>query len=120
MSEKMDITKFSELLKIKRGKKGLRAAAQEIKDVSASTLSRIEQGNVPDLDTFLKICKWLNRDPKEFVISSSKKKETKNSNIHQEIGLLLRADKTLSPDTVDALVKMVEVAYDAVAKGKIK
>jgi transcriptional regulator with XRE-family HTH domain len=45
----------------KRGDVGVRAAAKEI-GISPATLSRVERGYLPDLDTFGKICKWLNVD----------------------------------------------------------
>ena len=35
----------------------LRAAAKEI-GISAATLSRIERGEKPDIDNFVKICIW--------------------------------------------------------------
>jgi transcriptional regulator with XRE-family HTH domain len=35
--------------------------------ISKATLSRIENGNMPDLLTFLKIVKWLEKDIKEYV-----------------------------------------------------
>jgi len=35
--------------------------------ISKSTLSRIENGSMPDLLNFLKIVKWLQKDIKEYV-----------------------------------------------------
>jgi transcriptional regulator with XRE-family HTH domain len=35
--------------------------------ISKATLSRIENGNMPDLLTFLKIVKWLEKDIKQYV-----------------------------------------------------
>lgn len=46
----------------KRGDRGIREAAKEI-GVSAATLSRVERGHIPDLETFSKICRWLRLDP---------------------------------------------------------
>ncbi len=48
-----------------RGTLGVRAAAKEI-GISSATLSRVENGNVPDLATFAKICSWLGEDPNRF------------------------------------------------------
>ena len=36
--------------------------------VSKPTLSRLENGGMPDLMTFFKIIKWLNRDVREYII----------------------------------------------------
>jgi transcriptional regulator with XRE-family HTH domain len=35
--------------------------------ISKSTLSRVENGNMPDLLTFFKIIKWLEKDIKEYI-----------------------------------------------------
>lgn len=49
-------------IKEKRGDRGLREVANEI-GISHATLSRIENGKLPDIETFKKICEWLNVDP---------------------------------------------------------
>ena len=49
-------------LKEKRGAQGIRATADQI-GVSPATLSRVERGNLPDLETFRKICAWVGVDP---------------------------------------------------------
>lgn len=50
---------LASMIKSKRKNQGLRATAKEIGNVSAATISRIEQGKVPDVETFIKICRWL-------------------------------------------------------------
>jgi len=40
----------------RRGDRGIRAVAEEI-GISPATLSRVERGKLPDLDTFGKMCK---------------------------------------------------------------
>jgi len=47
-------------IKARRGHRSLREVAEEI-GVSASTLSRIENGSVPELDSYVKISAWLNQ-----------------------------------------------------------
>lgn len=44
---------------------GLRVFAKEI-GTSSSTLSRIELGKKPDIDTFFKLCYWMKRSSNEF------------------------------------------------------
>jgi transcriptional regulator with XRE-family HTH domain len=51
---------------MKRGTVGVRAAARDA-GISPATLSRIENGHVPDLETFEKICQWLGKDPSRFL-----------------------------------------------------
>lgn len=41
-------------------------ACKEI-GISKATLSRVENGNMPDLLTFFKIVKWLGTDIKEYI-----------------------------------------------------
>lgn len=50
----------------KRGDRGVREVAKEI-GTSPATLSRVERGHLPDLETFGKICRWLNVDPGEVL-----------------------------------------------------
>ena len=57
---------FSEQVKSFRGQKSLREAAVET-GISASTLSRIERGFVPDVNTFLALVVWMARDVDEFT-----------------------------------------------------
>ena len=110
MTTLLNTEKLSLLLKSKRGNKGLRAVAQEIGGISASTLSRIEQGNLPDVDTFIRICKWLGISPQEFT---SDEDFTYRKASNQEIILShLRADRTLPPSTITALAEMINMAYN--------
>jgi transcriptional regulator with XRE-family HTH domain len=50
----------------RRGERGLREFAEEL-GVSPATLSRIERGRLPDLETFSKICGALHLDPAELL-----------------------------------------------------
>lgn len=109
MSTVLDTSKLADMLKSKRGNKGLRAVATEIGTVSAPTLSRIEQGKVPDVDTFVSICKWL-KVPTDFFIVGQSNNEQSNQ---ERVVAHLRADKELNKDTVDMLVKMIDMAYNS-------
>lgn len=106
----LNTEKLSTMLKSKRGEKGLRAVAQEIGGVSASTLSRIEQGKVPDVDTFIKICSWLGVSTEEF--SSEESNISNNISSKDLILSQLRADRTLSQKTIEALAEMINLAYN--------
>ncbi len=97
------------MLKDKRGTKGLRTVAQEIGDVSFATLSRIEQGKIPDVETFIRICKWLGVSTDTFIVGSPKN-VTEISN-QQQVVAHLRADRELSKETVNMLIKMIDMAY---------
>ena len=109
MSASLDTLKFSEMIKSKRGKKGLRQLAAEI-GVSASTLSRVEQGNLPDIDTYIKLCEWLDVSTEYFTSN------TIDRNVQSDIVAYLRADTTLPQATSDALIQMIELAYASATK----
>lgn len=120
MPAEVDATRLASLVRAKRGRLGLRAAAAEIGDVSASTLSRVEQGNVPDLDTFLRICEWLGVKPEELLdsphtpLAAGEPPDTADV-----IAAHLRADRTLDPQTALALETMIRLAYKAARKGQL-
>lgn len=110
----LDTQRFSDMIKSKRGSIGLRALATEI-GVSASTLSRIEQGNLPDIDTYLKLCDWLEVSPDFFTASGLNVENAKFGVIAH-----LRADKSLPSETAEALIRMINLAYDATTNTKEK
>jgi transcriptional regulator with XRE-family HTH domain len=113
----IDTDKLAVLIKERRGKRGLREAAQEIGDVSSPTLSRIEQGRLPDLDTFIRLCRWLGMSPEDFLVERLDKSNTnRETSVPGKIEILLRAERTLQPDTINAIVKMVNLALEASKK----
>lgn len=91
----------------KRDKQGIRAAAKEI-GISAATLSRIENGHLPDLETLQKVCRWLNIDPLELAGISQKKASRPAVAVH------FRKDQTLALETATALAEMILAAQRAI------
>lgn len=110
MSTTLNTDLLATMLKTKRGKSGLRTVSDEIGDVSVATLSRIEQGKLPDVDTFIKICRWLAVSTDTFVVRVTEENETVANN-QQTIVAHLRADRELDADTIQILVKLVNLAY---------
>lgn len=88
----------------RRGPTGVRAAAKDI-GISPATLSRIENGHVPDLETFAKICAWLGEDPSEFL--GLPRTKTATTSVH------LRMKRTTSVKTATALGHMILAAQAA-------
>ena len=113
MQSTLNSALLAEMVKTKRGDKGLRAAASEIGEVSAATLSRIEQGKLPDIDTFLRICKWLDVSADTFSDNTNPIGPASSRDL---VVTHLRADRTLNPDVITMLVKMIEVAYSSSIK----
>lgn len=108
MQSTLNTELLASMLKNKRGDKGLRAVADEIGEVSAATLSRIEQGKIPDVDTFIKICKWLGVTTDNFILGGKKTKPVTNK---EQVLAHLRADKELKKETVNMLIQMIDMAY---------
>jgi len=91
----------------RRGKKKLRETAKEI-GIGPATLMRVESGRIPDLETFGKICKWLQTDPGTFLgIESTKPSEQPSSEVFSFISAHFRSEGQPQPETVNALAKML-------------
>ena len=110
MSTTLNTELLASMLKAKRGKIGLRIVAEAINGVSVATLSRIEQGKVPDVDTFIRLCHWLDVPTDTFVARTDQREASEIDN-QQTIVAHLRADRELDGETVQMLVKLVNLAY---------
>jgi transcriptional regulator with XRE-family HTH domain len=106
---------------IKRKRQGerlsLRCVAQQTQ-VSASTLSRIENGTgMPDAPTLARLAKWLNVPLERIVGGASRQVGEPVVYYPQEstpdiVEAHLRADRNLTPDTARALAELFRVAYE--------
>ena len=92
----------------KRGDKGVRAVAQEI-GVSPATLSRIERGYAPDIETFGKVCRWLDIDPGEVLGLKPTTILQPTASIH------FRNKQTIKPETAQALAQLIIAAQRALS-----
>lgn len=108
MGNYLDTERLASLVKTKRGSRGLRDTAKEIGNVSPSTISRVENGKTPDMETFLALCDWLEVPPAE-LIKNTEEEETLDT--PDAISIQLRADKNLDPAIANALASLVKAAY---------
>ena len=103
---KISLETLGRLATEKRGEVGVRAAAKVV-GVSPATLSRVERGYLPDLDTFTNICKSRNVDPGHVLgmkrVAQSRRRVAEN----------FRKDATLTQATAQALAQMVLAAHRA-------
>ena len=116
MSVQLDTDKLAAMVKSKREGRGLRVVAKELGDVSASTLSRIEQGSIPDVNTFLMLCNWLEVPTDTFIISGEVQQDS-STNSAEKIVAHLRADRVLPKSTAQALIEMIQLAYRQINRG---
>ncbi|MEH2330108.1 helix-turn-helix domain-containing protein [Nostoc sp.] len=111
MGYNLDTVLLAAMVKTKRGRKGLRDTAKEIGNVSSSTLSRVENGKMPDMETFLVLCDWLQVSPAELFKKTEESEASSGSNTLETIEIQLRASKKLDPAIANALAELVKAAY---------
>jgi transcriptional regulator with XRE-family HTH domain len=106
---------------IKRRREELGLSLRDVADVtnvSASTLSRIENGTgKPDADNIARLTSWLDM-PVDRVLKKSGEGDAAEPVIYypheatpEIVEAHLRADKNLSPETAKALSELFRVAY---------
>ena len=100
------IEQLAQRVKEHRAGIGIRATAKEI-GVSPATLSRIENGRIPDLDTYGKICGWLGEDPAIYLGLKQNPSTASNARVHFKKGA------TIEQDSARALSEMILLAQQA-------
>lgn len=74
----LDASRLATLTRVQRSSRSLREAADAIPatvgDISAATVSRVENGAGADMETFL-LCHWLNVSPGLFFKDSATESE---------------------------------------------
>lgn len=104
---KLTIQTLGRKLQAQRGERGVRETAKEI-GISHATLSRVERGYLPDLDTFSKICKWLEIDPAEVLgIKVTSSESMPVASVH------FRKDQAIKSTTATALGDLIVTAQRA-------
>lgn len=105
---KPTLSSLGTLLRDRREDKGLREVANEI-GVSSATLSRVENGKLPDLGTFAKLCRWLQLDPTE-MLGCEIPDTTSNQQEENVFYAHLRADQNQEQEMANALGAMIVAA----------
>jgi transcriptional regulator with XRE-family HTH domain len=86
------IDRLAQRIQERRAGKGIRETASEV-GVSAATLSRVENGGIPDLETFGKICRWLAEDPAIYLgLETTGSPPTPKARVHFKKGTTVRKD----------------------------
>jgi transcriptional regulator with XRE-family HTH domain len=114
---------------IRRRREELGLSLRDVADqtsVSASTLSRIENGTgKPDADNIARLTTWLDM-PLERILGRGREdnNETKavvyypHESTPEIVEAHLRADRNLSPETADALSQLFRVAYSQFSRNE--
>lgn len=113
---KLSLTNLGTAVKDKRGNRGIREVAAEM-EISSATLSRVENGKIPDLKTFSKICRWLKVDANE-ILGCRVMPESEKRAKQATVAVHLRADKDLDKDTLGALAEMILRARTMISERK--
>ena len=100
---KVTLQNLGTVVREKRGSRGLRAVAGEI-GTSAPTLSRIESGKMPDLQTFGKLCRWLELDPAMLLDVTAQPAATAPNDMAIAH---LKASREIDPNTARALANAI-------------
>ena len=97
---------LGQMITQRRGSRGVRVTAAKI-GISPATLSRVENGHLPDLENFQKICRWLKVDPSQVLGFDA---DTENQPI---AAVHFRKDRTMELETASALAEMILAAQRA-------
>jgi len=110
---------------IKRRREEMGLSLRDVADetnVSASTLSRIENGTgKPDADNISRLTTWLDM-PVDRIMKNQQKDDVEavvyypHEATPEIVEAHLRADKNLTPDTAKALSELFRVAYQQFSK----
>lgn len=77
--------------------------------VSASTLTRMAQGKRPDVDGLAALLRWSGLKAEMFIVAKGPKK--KEAEPIAQITAVLRADKSLSRASAEAIEQILKAAY---------
>jgi transcriptional regulator with XRE-family HTH domain len=78
--------------------------------VSQSTLSRLKSGTRPDIESFVRLCRWASVDANQFVQSPDSLALEQSA--PSAIGALLRADPSLDSTSAAAIEAILNAAYE--------
>lgn len=108
MTRRPLLSSLGVMVREKRGPRKLREVAKEI-GISPATLLRIENARIPDVQTFGKICHWLEVDPGSFLGFERKKDVPKMAAIGEPVMLSahLKLDQTPQQQTINAVATML-------------
>ena len=109
MADSSTLASLGRMVAEKRGKVGIRTTAREI-GLSPATLSRVENGQLPDLENFRKICRWLEIDPARLLGFDPTDLDRPTVAVH------FRSRETMTTETAAALQDLILAAQHALSE----
>jgi transcriptional regulator with XRE-family HTH domain len=109
---KLSLSNLGAMVRKKRGEAKLRDTAKVI-GISPATLMRVENGRIPDVATFGKICLWLKVNPGDFFGYKQEGAGSQTSSPPLSISAHFKADRTPKQETVNALANMLLIAIQS-------
>lgn len=100
---KFDSKLFAKRVREKRDTQSLRDLATELQ-ISTATLSRVENGKLPDLYNFGILVEWLGDDPKVYFYADQE-------DVDDPIMGQLRAAQNISAETAGAFMEVIRATY---------
>src|SRR4051794_24229662 len=117
MKRQIDTTALYSALLAKKEEEGRswRDVAREL-GVSSAVFTRLHKGARPDGDTLLTLTTWLGVPTEQFVSGQAAERDDRRQTL-TGIGTYLRADRTLTPASADAIEALLRAAYEQLAEG---
>ena len=111
--EPLQIEQLGTFVAGRRAKDGLSLReAAEITEVSFNTLSRVERGQTPDLNSFRKIVDWLGLPAERFFSPPRRRSESTPDVVEQQ----LLADPALPDDSARKIASIVADLYSVLVR----
>jgi transcriptional regulator with XRE-family HTH domain len=108
---RIDVAALHAALDAARGNRGdlsWRQLAAEV-GVSPSTMTRLANGNRPDVDAFAALVRWLGMSAERFILDADGTK-AREPELLAELAPLLRARSDLNPEDVQYLEELIGAA----------
>lgn len=114
----MNAARVAEIIKVKRQVDGLSLReAAKLTGISSATLSRLERGIASESGVWIALRNWLDVSLDDLLFGEVAELKTAQAlSTPAAVAVLLRADKRLSPEAIDALIRLFCVAYEQLAR----
>lgn len=117
MTRKVDIDALYAALESKKSEAGLswRGLANQLEIPDHTVFTRMSQGKVPPATTLLSLTGWLGVPLEQFAQGDEVVPDSRRQTM-EAIRTYLRADKSLAPESADAIASVLQAAYDQLAE----